>query len=64
MIVVGQQVKVRGEDYHIVGIRNLSHLGSKFFGKFRFTVEDKDGRKYTCTGKTITGNTKLNAEGE
>lgn len=59
---VGQTVTVRGTEYRVVGIRHAGECGSKFFGKFVFTLESNRGERFRCLGKAVAHNSKLSAE--
>ena len=56
---IGSFVTVRGTEYRIVGKRNTSGAGSKFFGKWSFTLRDADGNAFTAYGKTVMHNSRL-----
>jgi hypothetical protein len=60
-VKVGRAVTIRGVEYVVTDIRSCSHLGGKFFGKWRFELIDADGNKWAKVGKTLTGNTVLSA---
>jgi hypothetical protein len=52
-------VTVRGVRYRVIGRKNLSSLGSKFFGKYSFTLCDEAGNRFTAYGKRVAHNSKL-----
>jgi hypothetical protein len=56
----GQTVRVRGVYYTVISGEPLGHLGSKYFGKYRFTLKNfRDGSHWQAVGRTVAGNTKL-----
>lgn len=52
-------VKVRGINYRVIGVQNISSLGSKYFGKYRFTICDEAGNRFTAIGKRVSHNSRL-----
>ncbi|MEU0078522.1 hypothetical protein ABZY58_11550 [Micromonospora tulbaghiae] len=57
---IGENVTVRGETFRITDVRNVSHLGSKFFGKMTFDlVKVSDGTWWGYCGKRVTVNARL-----
>ncbi|ASZ75033.1 hypothetical protein FDI69_gp153 [Rhodococcus phage Trina] len=57
---IGNVVMVRKEAYKITDKRHVGDCGSKFFGKFKFTlVKVADGSVWNALGKSVAWNTKL-----
>jgi hypothetical protein len=57
---MNQQVKVRGEVFRIVQAEDLSHLGTKYFGQRRYTLERLNDRsRWVYSGKQVGGNSIL-----
>ena len=58
--MIGTIVTVRKEQYKITDMRHAGDCGSKFFGKFKFTlVKVSDNTVWNSLGKTVAWNTKL-----
>jgi hypothetical protein len=58
-IRTGAIVTVHGVRYRVVDVRSTSGSGSKFFGKFSFTLANDAGERFTAYGKTISHNSRL-----
>lgn len=56
---IGTTVTVRGTDYRVINRRSMSHCGSKFYGRFVYTLADAAGKRFTWYGKTVSHNSKL-----
>jgi hypothetical protein len=57
---VGDKIENKNGTLKIVAIEHKGHLGSKFFGKFLFTLVDTKGDRYTAFGARVTYNSNIN----
>ena len=56
---IGDRVTVNGKVYILNDWRSTSSSGSKFFGRFVFTLLDMEGNKFTAYGKRVAHNSRL-----
>jgi hypothetical protein len=57
---VGDKIENKNGPLKVVKIENKSHLGSKFFGKFLFTLVDTEGARFTVFGHRVTYHSNIN----
>lgn len=50
---------INGQPYTILSSQGLSNLGSKYFGKYRFLLQDAEGRYWQCMGVRVSHNSRL-----
>src|SRR6266571_2193014 len=56
---IGSTVKVRGVPYRIVARRPAGALGSKFYGRYTFTLVDADGKRFEVFCKSVAHNSRI-----
>lgn len=60
---VGDTVTVNGDRYRITAKRNASDCGTKFFGRYRFTLTRlSDSTVWSALGKRVAHNSRLTAK--
>lgn len=53
-------ITIRGERYVIIAQQSTSDSGSKFFGRYRFTLSrPSDGTMWSAYGKRVMHNSRL-----
>lgn len=56
---IGTTVVVRGTPYRVTSRRSTNDCGSKFYGRYVFTLVNSEAGTFTAYGKAVSHNSTL-----